>query len=146
MSECAIRSACTRCAPRATNISPTMDLPEAIPPVRPIFSKLPPKKLSPQRSQRDTEKNQYPLCTSVSSVVISFILFLECSIRSPHLRRFHRIEHQHGNGQRPYPAGHRRDRPGNLDHFRMHIADQHRTFLAEGLFPLRIARKETLEL
>src|SRR6266404_5793734 len=38
MSECAIRSACTRCAPSATNISPTTDLPAAMPPVRPTFS------------------------------------------------------------------------------------------------------------
>src|SRR5271165_7512164 len=58
MSECAIWSASTRYAPRATNIFPTTDLPAAMPPVRPTFSIPPPdEKLSPQR-HRDTEKNQ----------------------------------------------------------------------------------------
>src|SRR5260370_24454427 len=39
MSECATASAWIRCAPSLTNISPTTDLPLAMPPVSPSFSK-----------------------------------------------------------------------------------------------------------
>src|SRR6202140_5684463 len=56
MSECAMRSACTRRAPKATNISPTTDLPAAMPPVRPTFSNWPPHQEPLPQRHGATEK------------------------------------------------------------------------------------------
>src|SRR5208282_5267146 len=57
------------------------------------------------------------------------------------LGRLQGVGHQHGDGQRPYAAWHRRERSGNLGHLGMHVADQGVAVLSEGQLALLVALK-----
>src|ERR1019366_1385383 len=141
MSECAMRSAWTRCAPRATNISPTTDLPDAMPPVRPTFSNVPPAEERSPQSHRDTEKSSSgcSLCLCVSVVKsLSFAGQFWHASASPHLRSLHGVVHQHGDGQRTDAAGDRGQRSRDLNHLRMHIANQCGSLRAERVLALGV--------
>src|SRR4029077_19881529 len=149
MSECAMRSACTRCAPSATNISPTTDLPAAIPPVRPTFSMRLPKTVSTTEDTEDTEKScapAPPLCPPCPLWLKSRSRQLRHSLFPPHLRRLYRVEHQHRDGQRAHAARHGRECSGNFGDLGKDVADQRRSLLAKRLFPLGVSRKEALKL
>src|SRR3984957_20313171 len=129
-----------RCAPRATNISPTTDFPDAIPPVRPTFSKL-----SPQENPRPRPGGTEKIFLSFSIFAAALCLYGESlsfdghfrhTAASPHLRRFHGVIHQHRNGQRTDSTGNRRQRSCHFGHLRVHIADQRRSLRTESFFPL----------
>ena len=82
-----MRSAWTRRAPRATNISPTADFPDAMPPVRPTFSMKVPPRLKNQLQPQNTETQRNPqesfsLCLCVS-VVNAFHLRDSSGMRLP---------------------------------------------------------------
>src|SRR5579872_117083 len=137
-----MRSACTRCAPSATNISPTADFPEAIPPVSPTFSNRPPAAESAQRKPGGT-KNKNKIKTFVSAPLclwgerLSFWGEFRHTAAAAHLRGFHGVVHQHGDGQRPYAARHWRQRARHFRHFRVNVAHQHRALRSKRFFPAR---------
>src|SRR5579871_2614140 len=127
-----------------------MDLPDAIPPVRATFS------ISWSGSIFDfwiadcRLKTYGPSLPSTSgnrqSKTSSSAGQLGDPVAAPHLCRFQSIEHQHGDGERTDSAGNRRQGSGNFGDVGMHVADESRSFLAEGFFPPGIAGKELLEL
>src|SRR5216684_2341477 len=163
MSWCAIRSAWIRCAPSATNISPTTDLPEAMPPVRPTFSIGPPDMQSRGKivHHRDTEarrkakqgKERVSLSLCVS-LFVSLWWILITRLEVSHFRYavapahpccLHRVEHQHRDGEWADAARHRGDRSCSFSHFRMNVAHQRGTFCPESLFAFGIAGEQARE-
>src|SRR5579872_6105470 len=114
-----MRSAWMTWAPRAANISPTAVLPQAIPPVRPT--------------------------RSTSSALQGEGGFAQAGAAAQ-ARRFHRVGHQHGDGQGAHAAGHGGERARHFRHFGMNITDQGAAVPGEGLLALFIALKKALEL
>src|SRR5580692_8271933 len=135
-------SAWTRCAPSATNISPTTDLPDAMLPVRPTFSNPPPTEIALPQRWRDAEKMQKRK-RALSSVLLYFCverLSFAGKIRyvapATHFRSFHRVVHEHRDGQRTDSAGNGGEGCRDLNHLGMHIADQGGSLPQEILFAL----------
>src|ERR1051326_4512315 len=124
MSWCATSSACNTRAPRRENISATLVLPTAIPPVSATRINL-----VSQTGQVLCRAGQFDLLSSAT-----------------HLRRFDGVGHQHGDGQRPYAAGDRRNSAANFGRIRMHVADQSRAVFGEGGLTRRVPLKEFFEL
>src|SRR6266536_4577747 len=114
-------SASMMCPPSSVNIRATRDFPVAIPPVNPTLSMD-----TPQHSNLGSGPFRAPT-------------------RSSHLRGLHGVRHQHRNCERPDPTGYRCNRTRDFCHFRVHVADENRTF-AEKYFPsLCIYAKKTRE-
>src|SRR3954447_20346540 len=67
------------------------------------------------------------------------------ALPAPHLSSFHRVEHEHSDGQRAYSARDGGDRSGNFGDLGMHVADQRGSFLPKALFPPHISGEELLE-
>src|SRR5271170_6140060 len=115
-----MRSASTRCAPKVTNISPTTDLPEAMPPVSPTFSTKPPNEERSPHRHRDTEESKerkrkvFSVSLCLCGESSSFGGQFGHTAASPHLRGLHRVVHQHRDGQRADAAGNRGQRSGDF--------------------------------
>src|SRR5258708_27665514 len=116
MSECATASAWIRCAPSLTNISPTTDLPLAMPPVRPSFSNgyLRPAQLGVPDS-------------------------------TPQHCGFYRVGHQHRNSHRADASGDGRDRPSDFGDLGVYVANQDRASGQKRFFTLFVSRKEAVQ-
>ena len=117
---CAILSASSTWQPSSRSIAATVVLPVAIPPVRPT------------RSIRVWPPRRW--------------VHARLSAPAPQAGCLHRVAHQHGDGQRPHAARHRRDRSGDFRDARMNVAHQHGAFLAELRQLRRKIRKDALRL
>src|ERR1700722_7920919 len=111
-----------RLAPRLTNISPTADLPLAMPPVRPSFN------------------NDFPGAQSAF-----YVRQFGLPDSTPQLRRFYCIRHQHGNGQWAHASRNRSEGPRNFRHLGMNIPNQRRSLGQEGFLALLVSREQTVE-
>src|SRR5208282_6060219 len=118
-----MRSACTRCGPSATNISPTTLLPDAMPPVRPTFSNRPPAEQSSPQRHRDAEKTKkkeekrgkffsVPLC--LCGERFSFAGKFRNAFAATHFRGFRGVVHQHRYGEWTDAARNGRQGPGDF--------------------------------
>jgi len=136
-------SAWTRCAPSATNISPTTDLPDAMLPVRPTFSNPPPTEIALPQRRRDAEKMQKPK-RALSSVLLylcieRFHLLARSGTWLPRriFAAFTVLYISIAMVSGPTPPG-RGEGSCNLNHLGMHIADQSGSLRQEILFALGI--------
>src|SRR5712692_1958559 len=100
-------------APRAANISPTTDLPAAMPPVKPTLSNA-----GVLRSQGGQAR------------------------APPQFGRLDRVGHQHGDGQGPHATRHGRDRSSHFRRLGMNVAYQRRALRPETLLALGVAGKK----
>src|SRR3954447_12328133 len=64
---------------------------------------------------------------------------------APEFRGAYRIRHQHGNGKRPDPAGHRGIGSGQGVGFGKYVSNNDRTLLPEGFFTASIAGEVPFE-
>src|SRR6476646_8281407 len=65
---------------------------------------------------------------------------------APHLARLDRVGHEHGDGQWPHAAWHRRNCAGHGSNMRIDIPHEGRAFLGKRLFSRRVPGKELLKL
>src|SRR5438552_3151420 len=105
----------------------TRDFPVAMPPVSPTLSMA---TLGKSFHHGDTEKKQS--ATHETRIVGT----------SPHLRRFHRIRHQHSNRKGTDSTWYWRDGVGNFRHFRVRVADEHRSLRLKCLLAFSIPCKK----
>src|SRR5271169_6467182 len=130
-----------RYAPSLTNISPTTDLPLAIPPVSPSLIMV----VLTNDGTNLTWRGKSKVRSQIEEVKTAGLL-LQCDfllLTSSQLRRLHGIRHQHGNGQRPYASRHRRNRPSSFRHLRMYISDKRRALREKSFPPFCVGHKRS---
>src|ERR1700684_153055 len=126
MSWCETASAWIRCAPSATNISPTTDLPAAMPPVRPVFRKRVSVKILnakyAKHAWRMQRKSNSP--THRRRARTRLASFGKLRHRSSQFGGAHCVGHEHSDGQWAHTARYGSDGTCHFHHCGMNISDQ----------------------